>query len=66
MRFKGIKLGKSKEDPEEEIIEVDKNKEESPVKLKLVFPNGDGKNKEFCIDLNPEVDSDDSVHKSKN
>ncbi len=51
----------SEEEPqeEEEIIEVDKAKE-SPVKLKLVFPNGDGKNKEFCIDLNPEEDTDDS------
>ena len=47
------------ETPEEEIIEVDKAKE-SPVKLKLVFPNGDGKSKEFCIDLNPEEDTDDS------
>jgi hypothetical protein len=48
----------SEEQPaEEEIIEVDKAKE-APVKLKLVFPNSDGKNKEFCIDLNPEADSE--------
>ena len=38
---------------EEEIIEIDKAKEKS-AKLKLVFPNGNGKNKEFCIDLTPE------------
>ncbi|MBN1177347.1 MAG: hypothetical protein JXA51_06665 [Dehalococcoidales bacterium] len=50
----------SEEEPqEEEIIEVDKARE-SPVKLKLVFPNGDGKNKEFCIDLNPEENTDNS------
>ncbi len=49
---------------EEEIIEVDKNKE-SPVKLKLVFPNGDGKSKEFCIDLNPEESKDDPPKKRK-
>jgi hypothetical protein len=41
---------------EEEIIEVDKPKE-MPVKLKLVFPNGNGESKEFCINLTPEVDS---------
>lgn len=40
---------------EEEIIEVDKA-QEKPVKLKLVFPGGNGKNKEFCIDLTPDND----------
>ena len=40
---------------EEEIIEVDKSKD-MPVKLKLVFPNGNGKSKEFCIDLSPTAD----------
>jgi len=55
----------SEEEPaEEEVIEVDKSKE-SPVKLKLVFPNGDGKNKEFCIDFNPDEDNDDSSKKRK-
>jgi hypothetical protein len=44
---------------EEEIIEVDKPKEE-PVKLKLVFPNGDGKSREFCVDLTPDTTGDDS------
>jgi len=29
---------------------------EQPLKLKLVFPNGDGKSKEFCINLTPEED----------
>ncbi len=48
------------EPSEEEIIEVDKSKEEAPVKLKLVFPSGDGKNKEYCIDLAPEVDNNGS------
>src|SRR4030043_1184897 len=37
---------------EDEIIEIDKSKEK-PVKLKLVFPNGNGKDKGFCIDLTP-------------
>lgn len=42
---------------EDEIIEVDKTKEKS-AKLKLVFPNGDGKSKEFCINLTPEENGD--------
>jgi hypothetical protein len=41
------------EPAEEEIIEVDKA-QDKPVKLKLVFPNGNGKSKEFCIDLTPD------------
>jgi len=44
---------------EEEIIEIDKSKEK-PVKLKLVFPNGNGKDKEFCIDLTPDNDNGSS------
>lgn len=44
---------------EDDAIEVDKS-EDMPVKLKLVFPNGDGKSKEFCIDLTPETDKDGS------
>ena len=44
---------------EEEIIEVDKPKEK-PIKLKLVFPSGDGKSKEFCIDLKPEEENNGS------
>ncbi|HTY81767.1 MAG TPA: hypothetical protein VMB24_03205 [Dehalococcoidales bacterium] len=40
---------------EEEIIEVDKPKDNS-VKLKLVLPDEDGENKEFCINLTPEAD----------
>jgi hypothetical protein len=43
---------------EEEIIEIDKSKEK-PVKLKLVFPNGNGQDKEFCINLTP--DGNDGV-----
>jgi hypothetical protein len=38
---------------EEELIEVDR----PPVKLKLVFPDGEGKSKEYCIDLTPEADN---------
>jgi hypothetical protein len=44
---------------EEEIIEIDKAKEK-PVKLKLVFPDGNGKSKEFCINLSPEEDRKNS------
>ena len=44
---------------EEEIIEIDKTKEKR-AKLKLVFPNGNGKSKEFCIDLTPEENGDSS------
>jgi hypothetical protein len=40
---------------EDDAPEMDKS-EDMPVKLKLVFPNGDGKSKEFCIDLTPETD----------
>ena len=42
---------------EEEIIEVDKSKEKH-AKLKLVFPNVNGKSKEFCINLTPEENGD--------
>jgi hypothetical protein len=40
---------------DEEIIEVDKAKDK-PLKLKLVLPDDDGTEKEFCINLTPEVD----------
>jgi hypothetical protein len=39
---------------EEEIIEVDKSKEK-PFKLKLILPNEDGEEKEFCINLTQEA-----------
>lgn len=42
---------------EDEIIEVDKAKEKQ-AKLKLVFPGGNGKDKEYCINLTPEEDGD--------
>jgi len=46
---------------EAEIIEVEAAKpKDIPVKLKLVFPNGDGKSKEFCIDLNSEMEDNGS------
>jgi hypothetical protein len=41
---------------DEEIIEVDKSKDR-PVRLKLVLPDEDGTEKEFCIDLTPQADS---------
>jgi hypothetical protein len=44
------------EEQEDEIIEVDK--QDKPVKLKLVFPNGHGKEKEYCLDLMPEDNQD--------
>lgn len=46
--------------PEEEteIIEAEppqsKESDQPTIKLKLVFPNGNGKSKEYCIDLTPE------------
>ncbi|OGO20791.1 MAG: hypothetical protein A2Z15_02010 [Chloroflexi bacterium RBG_16_50_11] len=45
---------------EDEIIEIDKAKEKR-AKLKLVFPNGNGESKEFCIDLTPEENGNGSV-----
>jgi hypothetical protein len=42
---------------DEEIIEVDKPKNKS-VKLKLVLPDEQGEEREFCINLSPEADSD--------
>lgn len=46
------------QDQDEEIIEVDK--QDKPVKLKLVFPNGKGKEKEYCLDLTPEDNGNDN------
>ena len=44
---------------EDEVIETVVNKrKDTPVKLKLVFPDDDGKEKEFCIDLTPETGND--------
>ena len=43
-------------DIEDEIIEVDK--QDKPVKLKLVLPGINGKGREYCLDLTPEDDSD--------
>jgi hypothetical protein len=40
---------------DEEVIEVDKSPDK-PVKLKLVLPDDDGEDKEFCINLTPEAD----------
>ncbi len=41
---------------EEEIIEVDKSKDKT-LKLKLVLPDEDGEDKEFCINLTPEAEN---------
>jgi hypothetical protein len=48
------------EPDENEVIDIQEEPKEPPVKLKLVFPNGDGKGKEYCIDLTPEVDTNGS------
>ena len=46
---------------EDEVTESEADKpKDMPLKLKLVFPNGDGKSQEFCINLNPEVDNNGS------
>jgi hypothetical protein len=37
--------------------EEEDSKKDMPLKLKLVFPNGDGKSKEFCLDLSPSMES---------
>jgi hypothetical protein len=44
------------EDTEDEVIEVDK--QDKPVKLKLVLPGSNGKAREYCLDLTP-GDNDD-------
>ena len=48
---------------EDELIEVDRPPT-LPVKLKLVFPDGE-KSKEFCIDLTPESDNGGPQHRKK-
>ena len=50
---------------EDEIIVPEEEPQEAPVKLKLVFPSTDGKNREFCIDLAPEQSGDDAGPRSK-
>ena len=59
--FKSSAFGAESEElpVEEEIIEVDKPKEQ-PVKLKLVFPDSDGKSKEFSVDLSPALEIEES------
>jgi hypothetical protein len=51
-----LNWGKTEEEIEDLEDEPTQSKESSqpPVKLKLVFPNGNGKSKEYCIDLTPE------------
>jgi hypothetical protein len=44
------------QDTDDEIIEVDK--QDKPVKLKLVLPGSNGKNREYCLDLTPGDDDD--------
>ena len=57
----------SGEMPIEEEINDEEKPKEAPFKLKIVFPNGDGKDKEFCINLTPEVDdSNGSSNERKN
>ena len=40
---------------DEEIMDEEEEEEETPVKLKLVFPNGNGEPREYSIDLSPGV-----------
>lgn len=53
----------------EDIDEPEEEEEvkEMPVKLKLVFPSSKGKDREYCIDLSPEMeeDSDEPVRRPK-
>jgi hypothetical protein len=51
-------------DTEEETIEEEKPKE-PPFKLKLVFPDGDGQEKEFCINLTPEAEENNGSKKQR-
>jgi hypothetical protein len=57
--FKSTALSAEDEETagEEEIIEVDKPKEQ-PIKLKLVLPDGNGESREFCVDLAPSMEGD--------
>ena len=59
--FKSSIMGDDSEmmSAEEEIIEVDKPKDE-PVKLKLVLPDSNGNSKEFCLNLTPDIDGDEA------
>ncbi len=54
---------------EEDIDEPEEEEEvqEMPVKLKLVFPSSKGKDREYCIDLSPEMEeeADDPVRRPK-
>ncbi len=60
--------GDSKTQPsEDEVIETEVEKvKDMPIKLKLVFPNGDGKGKEYCINLTPEADNNSSEDTPEN
>ncbi|MCX7912275.1 MAG: hypothetical protein N2506_04865 [Dehalococcoidales bacterium] len=57
--------------PEEPAGEQPENEKEeakessTPFKLKLVFPNGDGKEKEFCINLTPDTEGNSGNHKKQ-
>jgi hypothetical protein len=45
------------EPTDEEVIEVGKSSDKQ-AKLKLIFPNGDGESKEFCINFTPETENE--------
>ena len=52
---------------EYELIETEVQKvKDMPIKLKLVFPNGDGKDKEYCVNLTPEADNNSSEDTPEN
>jgi hypothetical protein len=53
-------LEEEEEEPEEE------TPKDAGIKLKLIFPHGDGKSKEYCINLTPEEDEkEDTPPRSK-
>ena len=54
---------KSDDEPMELKVEEDSPKDKS-LKLKLVFPSGNGKEKEFCINLDPDVEGDEPSGRS--
>lgn len=53
------------EPTEEEVIEVGKSLGKQ-AKLKLVFPTDDGENKEFCLNLTPEMENDGAAIELEN
>jgi hypothetical protein len=60
-------VGSETQPGECEVIETEVEKvKDMPIKLKLVFPNGGGKSKEYCINLTPEADDNCSEDTPEN